>query len=82
MQLVKVVDQIWATRKADLLCGYKLLVVESLYKPLKRFVVVDALGAGVGETVLVAAGSSGRIASAAKAPIDATVIAIIDDKRE
>lgn len=78
-----VVGSIVSTRKHDALVGNKLLVV----KPLKqtengqsKIVAVDVVGAGVGEIVLVATGSSARYAADNKnAPIDAAIVGIVDE---
>lgn len=62
----------------------KWLVVRALKldkKPMDAFVVaVDAVGAGVGETVLVTQGSSARQTElTTNKPVDAVIIAIVDD---
>ncbi|MEA4846091.1 MAG: EutN/CcmL family microcompartment protein [Clostridiaceae bacterium] len=78
-----VVGNVWATRKDDGLNGLKLLVI----KPVdyytegehSTFVAADFIGAGIGETVLVATGSSARkVLNKDSSPIDATVVGIID----
>ena len=63
--------------------GLKFLVVRHLdveNKDLGSFVVAaDAVGAGVGEVVLVATGSSARQTEATRdRPCDAVVMAIVD----
>ena len=83
MLLGKVVGTVVATRKEPTLEGNKLLVVRGLDldgKPTSTVVVaVDAVGAGVGEWVLYASGSSARQTEATKdRPVDATIMAIID----
>ena len=62
MLTAKVVDNIWSTRKTDLLNGYKLMLVEVIggKDDGQRQVAVDNVGAGIGERVLVALGSSAR----------------------
>jgi microcompartment protein CcmK/EutM len=72
-----------ASRKEPSLEGLKLLVVRHLdveNKDLGSFVVAaDAVGAGVGEVVLVATGSSARQTEATRdRPCDAVVMAIVD----
>jgi microcompartment protein CcmK/EutM len=72
-----------ASRKEPSLEGLKLLVVRHLdveNADLGSFVVaVDAVGAGVGEVVLVATGSSARQTEATRdRPCDAVVMAIVD----
>lgn len=78
-----VVGNVWATRKDESLNGLKLLVVKPVdyYAEADRptFVAADFIGAGVGETVLVATGSSARkVLNKDGTPIDATVVGIID----
>ena len=46
-----------------------------------EFVAIDNVGAGFGETVLVARGSAARIGcDLEKAPIDAAIVGIVDEK--
>lgn len=83
MILGKVVGTVWATRKDEKLVGMKLLIVrpvELSYKEKDDFVVaVDAVGAGVGEIVLVAQGSSARQTELTEnRAVDATIMAIVD----
>lgn len=78
-----VVGQVWATRKDEALVGMTFLVVQETEldgAPLASFVVAaDAVGAGVGETVLVAQGSSGRQTELTRGKaVDAVVMAIVD----
>ncbi|KUG26073.1 ethanolamine utilization polyhedral-body-like protein eutn [hydrocarbon metagenome] len=83
MLLGKVIGTVWSTRKDENLVGAKFLIVRELdldYKPLKNFVVaVDSVGAGVGEIVLAAQGSSARQTNFTKnKPVDAVIMAIVD----
>lgn len=83
MLLGQVIGTVWATRKDPQLVGMKFLVVREVDldgEPLANFVVAaDAVGAGEGETVLVAQGSSGRQTELTdKKPIDAVIMAIVD----
>ncbi len=78
-----VVGQVWATRKDPSLVGMTFLVVRETTldgAPTSTFVVAaDAVGAGVGEAVLVAQGSSGRQTELTQGkPVDAVVMAIVD----
>lgn len=83
MILAKVVGTVWATRKDEKLVGMKFQIVKPVdlnYKLKDGFLVaVDAVGAGVGEIVLVVQGSSARqtILTENKA-VDATIMAIVD----
>ncbi len=83
MLLGKVIGTVWATRKDPGLVGMKFLIVREVDldgAPQSAFVVAaDAVGAGEGETVLVAQGSSGRQTELTKGKaIDAVVMAIVD----
>jgi len=81
--LGKVIGTIWSTKKDDKLVGAKFLLVRELDIDLnekERFVVaVDSVGAGDGEIVLVASGSSSRMTTFTKdKPVDAVIMAIVD----
>lgn len=83
MFLGKVIGTVWSTRKDESLVGSKFLIVRQLnldYTPKNSSVIaVDSVGAGVGEIVLVAQGSSARQTSITNnKPIDAVVMAIVD----
>jgi len=83
MQLAKVVGTVVATRKEPSIDGLKLLLVKPLDDEGREtgnpVVAADAVGAGVDEVVLIAAGSSARQTLATdKRPVDAVVMAIVD----
>ena len=83
MLLGKVIGTVVSTRKEDTLAGLKFLLVKGCDadgKPTGAVVVAaDAVGAGVGEVVLFAAGSSARQTKQTKdRPVDATIMAIVD----
>jgi microcompartment protein CcmK/EutM len=83
MVLGKVVGTVVSTRKEEELQGLKFLLVKACDadgKPTGAPVVaVDAVGAGVGEVVLYASGSSARQTKVTKdRPVDATIMAIVD----
>ena len=83
MKLGKVVGTVWATRKDEKLVGMKFLIVRQLdfdLTPLTGYVVAaDSVGAGVGETVLFAGGSSARLTPLTDGkPVDAVIMAIVD----
>ena len=76
MKVGKVVGAIWATRKAECLQGQTFLVVET---GGQEIVAADRVGAGPGDRVLLA---TGTVASryCMDAPVDAAVVAIVDEK--
>jgi microcompartment protein CcmK/EutM len=84
MLIGKVVGTVIATRKEEELEGLSFLLVRGLDlegKPTSTLVVaVDAIGAGIGEVVLYASGSSARQTKVTKdRPVDATIMAIVDE---
>lgn len=85
MITAKLVDNIWATRKADSLKGYKLMLAEIIggTDAGKRIVVVDIISAGIGDRVIVSSGSSARrMLGSDDVPVDAVVVGIIDEDCE
>ena len=89
MFIAKVTGSMVATQKVDSMVGNKLLLVEPYRvdaddrKRLKTtgrtFVVVDSLGSGVGDYVLITQGSSARLTPETKSlPVDAVIIGIVD----
>ncbi len=88
MFVAKVTGSLVATQKVASMTGHKLLMVEPyrvdeksrdrLVPTGRSFVVVDTLGAGLGEMVLVCQGSSARLTPETdKLPIDAVVIGLV-----
>ena len=83
MVLAKVVGTVVATQKEASIEGLKLLLVRPLDERGREtgshVVAADAVGAGLDEVVLVAAGSSARQTLLTdKRPVDAVVMAIVD----
>jgi microcompartment protein CcmK/EutM len=83
MVLGKVIGTLVASRKEPTLDGLKLLVVRACDvdgTPNGAIAIaVDAVGAGIGEVVLYASGSSARQTQATQnRPVDATIMAIVD----
>lgn len=83
MRVAQVIGTATATIKDARLIGATLLIVNFVDGKGKvqeaAHVAVDTCGAGVGDTVLIAQGSAARLPAAlAGAPVDAAVIAIID----
>lgn len=83
MLICKVTGTLVATRKEPTLDGLKLLVVRPCDvkgEPTgAALIAADAVGAGIGEVVLIAQGSSARQTGATKdRPVDAVIMAIVD----
>jgi microcompartment protein CcmK/EutM len=83
MILGKVIGTLVASRKEPTIEGLKLLVVRACDvdgTPNGGIVIAaDAVGAGIGEVVLYASGSSARQTEVTNnRPVDATVMAIVD----
>ena len=83
MKLGRVIGSVVATRKDPSLESLKLLIVENLTTTLESeggyVVAVDSVGAGQGEVVLYATGSSARLTTVTKdRPVDAVIMAIVD----
>ena len=83
MILAKVLGTVVSTRKDPGLSGLKLLLareVDAAVKPAgNQVVAVDAVGAGEGEIVLIAAGSSARLTEVTRErPVDHVICGIVD----
>lgn len=83
MFLGKVVGTVWSTKKTPDLEGVRFLIVHPFdldKEPTKNIVVVaDRLGAGIGETVMVAYGKAARSAIGdQEMSIEAAVVGIVD----
>src|SRR5438309_11580209 len=89
MFLARVTGSVVATQKVASMTGHKLLTVEPyrvdeasrdrLVPTGRTFVVVDTLGAGLNEMVLICQGSSARLTpETEKLPIDAVVTGLVD----
>ena len=83
MKLGRIVGTVVSTRKDPSLASLKLLVVENLTTALEKeggyVIAVDSVGAGVGEVVLYATGSSARLTAQTKdKPVDAVIMATVD----
>jgi microcompartment protein CcmK/EutM len=86
MVLGKVIGTLVASRKEPTLDGLKLLVVApcdvdgTIKSSGGIAIAVDAVGAGLGEVVLYASGSSARQTQVTQnRPVDATIMAIVDE---
>jgi microcompartment protein CcmK/EutM len=83
MYLGRVAGTLVASRKEPLLEGMKFLVVRQIgtdnQDTANYVVAVDAVGAGVGEVVMYAQGSSARQTELTRdRPCDAVIMAIVD----
>lgn len=83
MILAQVLGTVVSTRKDSSLLSLKLLLVREVdahFKPTGNHVVAaDAVGAGTGELVLVAQGSSARMTEVSREkPVDAVICGIVD----
>jgi microcompartment protein CcmK/EutM len=83
MQLARVIGTVVASAKSARADGLKMLILQPLDlegQPKGAYVVAfDAVGAGDGEVVLYATGSSARQTPATEnRPADATIFAIVD----
>lgn len=84
MLLGRITGTVTATAKDASLIGGAFLVVELIKGDgtslTGEIVSLDTVGAGVGDTVLLTTGSGARVpGSATGTPVDATIIAIVDD---
>lgn len=83
MQIGKIVGTVVSTQKDEKLEGMVLHLVQfcnTKGEPVGGIVVaVDAVGAGIGEVVLTAAGSSARLTPVTEGkPVDTVIMAIVD----
>ena len=84
MILARVAGTVVATRKDPRLEGHKLLLVKPVSPEGKEepnyLIAVDAVGAGNRELVMIVTGRSARMAEGCKdKPVDAAIIAIVDE---
>ncbi|NLV57609.1 MAG: EutN/CcmL family microcompartment protein [Clostridiales bacterium] len=84
MQLARVIGSVVSTRKSQNLEGLKLLVavpidMDTMQEKGAPFVTVDTVGAGEGEIVMWAGGSSSRQTEQTSGkPVDSSIIGIVD----
>ena len=82
MIAAKLIDTVWATRKAESLKGFKLMLAEVIggSNGGQRLIVVDIISAGIGDRVIITTGSSARrMLGNDDIPVDAVVVGIIDE---
>ena len=83
MQLAKVIGDVVVTRKDDNLMGIKLMVLQPIAADGsnvgRTLVAVDAVGAGVGETVFFVRGKEASFPfHPVEVPTDAGIVGIVD----
>ncbi len=74
MKIGTVTGVVWSTRKAPSLMGQTFLVVKT---PEGQIVAADQVGAGEGDKVLLVTGTAAS-RFCMEAPVDAAVVAILD----
>jgi microcompartment protein CcmK/EutM len=83
MQLARVIGDVVVTRKDDNLAGIKLMVLQPIgadgQDAGRTLVAVDAVGAGVGETVFFVRGKEASFPFyPTEVPTDAGIVGIVD----
>ena len=85
MILAQVVGSVVSTSKNEKLVGYKLLIAEIIENDTltgREILAVDGVGAGIGETVIIALGSAARLGvDRADSPVDAAIVGIVDEQQ-
>ena len=82
MHLAKVIGDVVITRKDEALAGISLLVLQPIAADGsnvgRTLVAVDAMGAGVGETVFFVRGKEASFPFLTEVPADAGIVGIVD----
>lgn len=86
MRLAIVVGNLWATKKADSLAPFKLLVLRQFYEEesseYKPMIAIDTLDAGIGDMVITGGGSAARRETGNdNIPVDCAVVGIVDETK-
>jgi len=84
LHLGRIIGTVVATRKDEKLVGTKLMITQPLNIDLQPksepIIAVDTVGAGIGELILYVTGTASRIAAKKMdAPIDASIVGIVDN---
>ena len=83
MLTARLTGNIWSTRKAESLNGFKLMQAEIIGGGIysgKNIIVIYNIRAGIGDRVIITTGSSARrMLGDDDLPVDAVVVGIIDD---
>ncbi|KAF0150880.1 MAG: ethanolamine utilization protein EutN/carboxysome structural protein Ccml [Ignavibacteria bacterium] len=83
MYLGQVIGSIWATKKYESVTGYKMLFVQPINSSLEKtgepLIALDTVGAGAGEIIFYVTASEAVIPlDVDMAPVDATIVGIVD----
>ena len=78
MTVGTVTGPVWATKQCPALTGQILLSVQA---DGKKFIAADLVGAGEGDRVILAFGAAARLGQE-QVPVDAAIIAILDEMRD
>ena len=78
MTVGTVTGPVWATKKCPAMTGQILLSVQA---DGKKFIAADLVGAGEGDRVILAFGAAARLGQE-QVPVDAAIIAILDEMRD
>ena len=78
MTVGTVTGPVWATKKCPALTGQILLSVQA---DGKKFIAADLVGAGESDRVILAFGAAARLGQE-QVPVDAAIIAILDEMRD
>lgn len=78
MKIGTVIGSVWSTRKAACLMGQTFLVVHTA---AGEVVAADQVGAGTGDRVLLVTGTAAS-RFCMEAPVDAAVVAILDQEEK
>lgn len=85
MILGRVYGSVVSTHKLESLIGSKFMLVQCIENNQlvdKFLVAIDGVGAGIGEDVIIAQGSSARMGMKdPNAPVDALIVGILDEKQ-
>lgn len=85
MIIGRVYGSVVSTHKLEPLVGSKFMLIQCIERGQladKYLVAVDAVGAGIGEDVIVTTGSAARKAmNNENMPIDAAIVGILDTKQ-
>lgn len=84
MKIGRVIGTLVATRKDESLVGNKLMITQPLdidYKPAgEPLIMVDTVGAGIGEVILYTEGTASRNAAGKPdSALDAAIVGIVDN---